>query len=135
MSAVPVQVTPLPPTISKLYGADLTLTCNATGYPTPTLSWLKDGSTLQTAQGITVTITALNNSLYSVLSITSIKDEHDGVYTCLASNQLPNGTVTHSSSFTLNVIGSKSLELVKSWREYIIEDIYASTHDKILRNI
>ena len=112
MHVVPVQVTPLPAIISKNYRADLTVTCNATGSPIPTLSWLKDGSTLQTAEGTTVNITTLNNTLYSVLSITSLTDEHDGVYTCLASNVLPNGTLTHTSSFTLKVIGSKSLEFL-----------------------
>ena len=107
---VPVQVTPLPATVSRLHGSDLTLTCNATGVPVPTLSWLKDGNTLQMVQGTTITITTLNNTVYSVLSINPLTYEHAGVYTCLGSNVLPNGTVTHTSSFTLSVIGSKSLK-------------------------
>lgn len=111
MHAVPVQVTPLPAMISRNYGMDLTLTCNATGYPTPNLSWLKDGTTLQTMQGTTVTIITVNNTVYSTLSITSLMDDHNGVYTCLASNVLPNGTLTHTSSFTLSVTGSKSLNV------------------------
>ena len=100
---VPVQVTPLPAVISRNYSSDLTITCNATGRPVPTLSWLKDGNTLQTAQGIEVIATTLNNAVYSVLSITSLQLEHQGMYTCLASNDLPNGTLTHTSSFTLNL--------------------------------
>ena len=109
--AVPVQVTPLPATISRLYGSDLTMYCNATGKPVPTLSWFKDGNTLQTVQGTTVTLyTTLSNTVYSVLSINPIKDEHAGVYTCLGSNVLPNGSLTHTSSFTLNVISGKSLK-------------------------
>ena len=107
---VPVHVTPLPAMISKNYGSDLTLTCNATGRPVPTVSWLMNGSALQTARGIEVILTTLNNTVYSVLSITSLEDEHQALYTCLASNVLPNGTLTRTSSFTLNVVGSESVE-------------------------
>ena len=113
MHVVPVQVIPLPPTISRNSGSSLTLTCNATGSPLPTVSWLKDGSTLQTTQETTVTIiTVNNNTIHSVLSITPLADEHEGVYTCVASNVLPNGTLNHTSSFTLDVIGSKSLKFL-----------------------
>ena len=107
---VPVRVTPLPAMISRNYGSDLTLTCNAIGRPVPTLSWLKDGSTLQMAQGIQVILTTLNDTVYGVLSITSLEDEHQGIYTCLASNILPNGTLTHASSFTLNITTSEPVE-------------------------
>ena len=108
----PVQVTPLPAVITRHYGSDLTITCDATGRPVPTLSWLKDGNTLQTAQGTTVTITTFSNTVYSILSITSLRNEHQGMYKCLASNDLPNGTLTHTSSFTLNIITSESTKEV-----------------------
>ena len=120
MIPVPVQVTPLPATIFRLYGSDLIVTCNATGRPVPTLLWLKDGTTLQPAQGTTITITTLNNTVHSVLSINPLMDEHAGVYTCFGSNVLPNGTLTHTSSFTLNVIGSKSLKSHKNYMAYVL---------------
>ena len=106
-------MTPLPKVISRNHGSDLTITCNATGRPVPTLSWLKGGNTLQTAQGIEVTTTTLSDTVYSILSITSIKDEHQGMYTCLASNALPNGTLTHTSSFTLNIIGQCNILYIR----------------------
>ena len=106
---VPVQLMPLPDTISRNYGTDLTLTCNATGRPAPSMSWLKDGGALQTLQGTTVTITTVSNTVSSVLSITSLKDEHQGTYTCRASNVLPNGTLTYTNSFTLSIITRESV--------------------------
>ena len=109
MFPVPVQVTPLPALISRNYGSNLTVTCNATGIPVPTLSWLKNESTMQATHQIEVILTTLKDTVYSVLSITSLEDEHKGMYTCLASNEFPNGTLIHTSSFTLN-IGSESVD-------------------------
>ena len=60
----------------------MTLFCNATGNPPPTLSWTKDGSPLNDTQGITF------SGDNKTLSIASINRSESGNYRCVARNGL-----------------------------------------------
>ncbi|XP_027037672.1 peroxidasin homolog [Pocillopora damicornis] len=62
----------------------MTLFCNATGNPPPTLSWTKDGSPLNDTQGITF------SGDNKTLSIASINRSESGNYRCVASTGLGN---------------------------------------------
>ena len=62
----------------------MTLFCNATGNPPPTLSWTKDGSPLNDTQGITF------SGDNETLSIASINRSESGNYRCVARNGLGN---------------------------------------------
>ena len=60
----------------------MTLFCNATGNPPPTISWTKDGSPLNNNQGI------LFSGDNETLSIASINRSESGNYRCVAKNGL-----------------------------------------------
>ena len=80
------EITTHPSNVTKTEGENVTLHCNATGYPLPTLSWTKDGS------GIS------NNSRISFsadkkqLAITKANRVDRGAYRCVANNSLGNDT-------------------------------------------
>ena len=80
------EITTHPSNVTKTEGENITLHCNATGYPPPTLSWTKDGSDIS------------NNSRISFsadkkqLAITKASRVDSGAYRCVASNSLGNDT-------------------------------------------
>ena len=65
-------------------GLPMTLFCNATGNPPPTLSWTKDGSPINNNQGIP--FSGDNETLF----IASINRLESGNYRCVARNGLGN---------------------------------------------
>ena len=72
----------------------MTLTCDADGNPTPTFSWTKDGSVVNTTLRITF------NENNKNLTITNVSREDSGEYICVATN---NVKTVQSNSSTLNV--------------------------------
>ena len=64
----------------------MTLFCNATGNPPPTISWTKDGSPLTKTQGIIFT------GENETLSIANITRSESGNYRCVTRNSLGNDT-------------------------------------------
>ena len=64
----------------------VTLFCNATGNPPPTISWTKDGSPLTKTQGIIFT------GDNETLSIANITRSESGNYRCVTRNSLGNDT-------------------------------------------
>ena len=74
-------------------GNNLTLFCNATGNPVPTISWTKDESPLSSNSRISL-------SDDERLTITNVNRTDSGEYRCVASNSLGNDT---SSGATLNI--------------------------------
>ena len=77
-------------------GGNLLLTCNATGSPTPSLSWTKDGSHINASGDSRISITEQRTRL----SITTVSRSDDGQYRCVARNSLGNAT---SNAKTVNV--------------------------------
>ena len=77
----------------------MTLSCNATGNPAPTISWRKNGS-------------PISNNRISLspdkkqLTITNVNRTDSGEYRCVASNSLGNDT---SSAATVNVLCKYSI--------------------------
>ncbi|XP_077985712.1 fibroblast growth factor receptor 2-like isoform X3 [Glandiceps talaboti] len=93
--AVPPSITHHPSSMSPNEGtSSVTLSCQATGTPTPTFTWTKDGSDLQT-----------NLPKYTVtggsLVIHNIVRSDDGQYKCVADNGY--GTAALSNAATLTV--------------------------------
>ncbi|XP_075312629.1 protein turtle homolog A, partial [Odontesthes bonariensis] len=70
-----------PPVLEALVGSHLSLACVAIGNPSPTITWLKDGSVIESAsyQG-------------EVLSLPAVSMQTAGLYTCHASNSEGNVT-------------------------------------------
>ena len=81
--------------------------CAATGKPTPVLTWYKDSVELTSSNGLTITDTTNGSYAQRILTISSLIEADEGIYKCIATNKLPNGTVTQSSSFELDVIACK----------------------------
>lgn len=97
--------------ISENYGQPVSVTCGARGIPQPVLSWYKDGTIINSAlsTNIDIVYTIIDNAtVQSVLSLSFTSDNDEGVYRCVGTNNLPNGTVVQSRSFTLDVVGGKS---------------------------
>ncbi|KAM4533145.1 protein turtle homolog B [Fundulus diaphanus] len=64
-----------PPAVQALVGSRLTLECVANGNPTPTITWLKDGSVIPST-----------NYQGGVLSLAAVTTQSAGLYACHASN-------------------------------------------------
>lgn len=98
----PVVVSELPAEVGANVGYSASVVCSAYGTPTPSITWTKDGSQLATSNVVISTITVNNTYVESTLTIQVASTADHGQYTCEASNQLPNGTVTQSSTFTFS---------------------------------
>ena len=74
-------------------GENLTLYCNATGNPEPSISWTKDGTSIS------------NNSRISLsddnkqLTITNVNRKESGEYRCVAKNWVGNDTSNASTVY------------------------------------
>ena len=79
---------------TKTEGENVTFTCDADGNPTPTFSWTKDGSVVNTTSRITF------NADKKQLSITNVDRGDSGKYICVAMNDV---NEVQSNSSTLNV--------------------------------
>uniref|UniRef100_A0A3Q3G973 receptor protein-tyrosine kinase n=1 Tax=Labrus bergylta TaxID=56723 RepID=A0A3Q3G973_9LABR len=75
------------------YGSQISLECNATGNPIPTITWLENGNTVSTLSG---------EIILSVLKVTVNKP---ALYTCLASNRHSAGANTVKATARVTVAG------------------------------
>ena len=63
----------------------MTLSCNATGNPVPTISWTRDGSPVDTSNNISrISISDDNKQL----TITNLNRTDSGEYQCVAENRV-----------------------------------------------
>ncbi|KAK7896621.1 hypothetical protein WMY93_021946 [Mugilogobius chulae] len=88
-----------PPVVEVLVGSPLSLTCVANGNPAPALTWLKDGTVIQTG---------------GVLSVSAVNAQSGGLYSCLASNSEGNsshGTRVHIKGPPVIMIPPKNTRL------------------------
>ena len=74
----------------------MTLSCNASGDPVPTISWTKDGSIISASGDWRISFGADNK----VLIISNVSREDEGEYRCVANNSLGNAS---SNAAFLNV--------------------------------
>ena len=79
-------------------GEDLTVSCRASGNPTPMIQWFRDDQLLNESQSINV---SQRSNGISQLTVTGFTNENVGEYSCVAINNLGN----HSRSFQVNDLG------------------------------
>ena len=77
-------------------GEDITLSCNASGNPAPTISWTRNGSPLDTSNNSRISFSVNNKQL----TITNGSRTDRGEYRCVAKNRVGNAT---SNASTVNV--------------------------------
>ena len=71
---------------SPIEGENITLSCNATGNPEPSISWVKDGSPINSNSRISF------SQVNKRLTITSISRTDSGEYQCVVRNRFGNDT-------------------------------------------
>ena len=81
------QITTHPQNTTVTEGNNITLSCNASGDPEPTISWFRGGSVL-TSDDSRIFLGADSKQL----TITSIKRNNTGEYRCVANNSAGNAT-------------------------------------------
>ncbi|KAG7477137.1 hypothetical protein MATL_G00090940 [Megalops atlanticus] len=73
-----------PMAVTVLEGKDAILECSASGFPTPTFSWMRGNEVIQTRSKKYTLLGGSN------LMITSVTDDDSGSYTCVAHNKHEN---------------------------------------------
>ncbi|XP_033831788.1 muscle, skeletal receptor tyrosine-protein kinase [Periophthalmus magnuspinnatus] len=99
----PARILRVPKEKRVAYGSQISLECNATGNPIPTITWLENGNTIS---GASVDETLVADVILSVLKVTVTKP---ALYTCLASNK-------HSAG--ANTVKATARVTVAEWRLY-----------------
>ncbi|XP_042365393.1 muscle, skeletal receptor tyrosine-protein kinase [Plectropomus leopardus] len=99
----PARILRVPKEKRVAYGSQISLECNATGNPIPTITWLENGNTIT---GASVEETLTGEVILSVLKVTVNKP---ALYTCLASNK-------HSAG--ANTVKATAKVTVAEWRLY-----------------
>ena len=71
-----------------IVGEQFTLTCNATGFPAPSIEWTLNGRTYTIRDPSMVTITTTEGLQFnaSVIAVTNATFSDTGLYECVASN-------------------------------------------------
>ena len=70
-------------------GNNITITCEATGIPLPTIVWTFSGTVLMSdSVNITTTVNGDVLRVTETLTIMNVSREHTGVYTCSANNSV-----------------------------------------------
>ncbi|RXN11781.1 skeletal receptor tyrosine kinase-like protein [Labeo rohita] len=106
----PAKILKVPKEKKVQIGSEVTLECNATGNPIPSITWLENGNTIS---GASVEETLVDEVIVSVLRVVVHKP---ALYTCQATNQHSGGanTVKATAKITVSESGStqKSKEIL-----------------------
>ena len=105
---VELGITTHPQNATVTEGENVTLSCNASGDPVPSISWTKNGSAISTSGDPRISFGVDNKQM----TITNVSRSDSGRYRCEANNS--NGTVT-SNAATLEIQCKKTGLLLKSW--------------------
>lgn len=97
------RVEPVEP-VTVVQGSLVTLTCEAHGFPLPTLTWMKDGQPLSLHRNL------LLDGQETRLQLPDVARSDEGLYSCVASNQAGSST----KSFNLTVLGRTITALIFS---------------------
>ncbi|XP_051950032.1 hemicentin-1 [Xyrauchen texanus] len=108
-----------PSEVSSPVGEEVTLECRVMGTPTPKVSWLKNGMTLE--NGITEHINISPDG--SSLTILNIRPEDSGTYTCLAVSSAGQ----ESKIYTLFVLVPPSI----SGETNVPREVYTTQHSVV----
>ena len=88
----------------RLIGESVTFSCEVFGIPTPSITWLKDGQSLDTTTPTTsVVFSATGYTNSSQLVLSSLNFSNSGEYSCYASNYLVSVENKTSNNGTLTV--------------------------------
>ncbi|KAJ8007506.1 hypothetical protein DPEC_G00118200 [Dallia pectoralis] len=98
----PARILRVPKDKRVAYGSGVSLECNATGNPIPTITWLENGNTVLESS---VEETLIGEVILSVLHITVTKPAR---YTCLASNSHSAGANSVKSSAGVTIEGASN---------------------------
>ena len=88
-------------------GESVTLQCTATGTPSPTISWLKDGDAIESSSEVTIVSTPGT----STLTITSVLASNLGEYACVATN----GGGSVSATATIAFTGKRCFTIIQTY--------------------
>jgi len=82
-----------PQTQNVTVGKSFKLTCNATGYPVPTIEWIQNGIpyTIKDSSVITTILTEQLRSNSSVITVPNATTSDTGLYQCVATNGIDSG--------------------------------------------
>ena len=81
----PPKITEHPQSLTVQRGAPATLNCAATGYPTPTVSWYRNGERVMTGAG-DHTVVLPGGALFFLRTVENHRNQDSGEYTCRAEN-------------------------------------------------
>ncbi|KAK7126172.1 hypothetical protein R3I93_021530 [Phoxinus phoxinus] len=93
----PAKILKVPKEKKVQIGSEVTLECNATGNPIPSITWLENGNTIS---GASVEETLVDEVILSVLRVVVHKP---ALYTCQATNQHSGGANTVKSTAKITV--------------------------------
>ena len=82
------EITVQPKAQTKTEGDDLTLSCNVTGNPAPTVSWNRDGFPVETRENARISFADDKKQF----TITNVNRTDSGEYRCVATNRVGNDT-------------------------------------------
>ena len=106
---MPLIITPLDNTTILIHeGMNRSFTCEATGYPIPTVTWHRvDGPSVDGVP-ISESILTKDGSVIANLMITNASREHTGAYSCIANNSIS------SDSRIIRIVGKCVNSLIRS---------------------
>ena len=97
---------------TRAEGDNVTLSCNATGNPEPTISWTRNGFPVNASNDSSISFSEDNK----LLTITNVNRTDSGEYRCVANNSIGNDT---SNVATLNIQCKYSIFLETFLERYL----------------